>query len=291
MQSDITERKALSIRTRRRLAVAFSQAASYIFLTAGALFMLIPFIWMLSTSLKIPQEVFRWPPQWIPTSMHFANYTEVIERIRFFSYALNTLKIASIVTIGQLATSSLAGYAFARLRFPGRNALFLIYLATMMIPGHVVMIPNFIVMRYLGWVDSHLGLTIPFLTTAFGTFLMRQFFLAFPSDLEDAAKLDGCSPFAFYWRILLPLSKPIMATLGVMTFQWVWNDFQWPLIMISTESKRTLQVGLSYLSSQYYTDWTILMASSVLTLLPIILLFFIAQNSFVQSIKLTGLKG
>ena len=142
---------------------------------------------------------------------------------------------------------SLAGYAFARIKFPGRDTLFVMYLVTMMVPATVTMIPNFIIMSRLGWVDTHLGLIIPALGSAFGTFLMRQFFLSFPADLEDAAKLDGCNPFSFYWRILLPNSKPIMATLGVMTFQWVWNDFQWPLIMINSESKRTLQVGLSYL--------------------------------------------
>lgn len=291
MEISIEKMRHLWLPTGKQLSILYRKGISYIFLGAGAVLMLVPFIWMVSTSLKMPHEVFSWPPQWIPNGLHWENYLQVISRIKFPTYAFNTFKIASIVTIGQLVTCSLAGYAFARLRFPGRNVLFLAYLATMMIPGHVVMIPNFIIMRKLGWVDSHLSLTIPFLTSAFGTFMMRQFFLTFPSELEDAAKLDGCTPFSFYWRILLPLSKPILATLGVMTFQWVWNDFQWPLIMISSESKRTLQVGLSYLSSQYYTDWTILMASSVLSLLPIIILFFLAQNYFVQSIKLTGLKG
>jgi multiple sugar transport system permease protein len=291
MRHFFEEKWGISIHIKKNVFNIYRMGISYIFLSGGAILMLIPFIWMLSTSFKIPHEVFSWPPQWIPNTLHWDNYLQVITRINFPTYAFNTFKIASFVTIGQLVTCSLAGYAFARIRFPGRNFLFLAYLATIMIPGHVVIIPNFIIMRMLGLVDTHMGLTLPFLTSAFGTFLMRQFFLSFPSELEDAAKLDGCSPFSFYWLILLPLSKPILATLGVMTFQWVWNDFQWPLIMISSESKRTLQVGLSYLSSQYYTDWTILMASSVLSLLPIILLFFLAQNYFVQSIRLTGLKG
>jgi len=153
------------------------------------------------------------------------------------------------------------------------------------------LIPNFITIRRLGLVDSHLGLVLPQLTSAFGVFLLRQFFLSFPSELEDAAKLDGCNPLQTFYLIILPLSKPILATLAVMTFQNIWNDFLWPLVMLSSEPKRTLAVGLSYLIGQYSTDWQILMAGSVLTVLPIILLFFIAQKSFVESIKLSGLKG
>ena len=161
----------------------------------------------------------------------------------------------------------------------------------MMVPAAVTLIPNFIVMSRIGLVDNHLGLILPFVGSAYGTFLMRQFFLSFPDELEDAAKLDGCNPLDFYYHILLPNSRPILATLGLMTFQWAWNDFLWPLIMINSESQRTLQVGLSYLRNEHYIDWTLLMAASVLTNLPILALFFIAQKQFVQSIKLSGLKG
>jgi multiple sugar transport system permease protein len=185
----------------------------------------------------------------------------------------------------------MAGYAFAKLRFPGRNKLFIAYLATMMVPGVVIIIPNFVVMRHLGWLDSHKALIIPALTSAYGTFLMRQFFLTFPTELEDAAKLDGCNPITFYWHILLPNSKPILATLGILTFQNIWNDFLWPLIILSSQEKRTLQVGLSYLQNANYADWTLLMAGSVITILPLIVLFFFAQRYFIQSIKLSGLKG
>lgn len=253
--------------------------------------MVMPFIWMVFTSLKTPEQVFIWPPKMFPTELHWENFKTVLSRINFTRYTLNTLKIALIVTASQLFTCSLSGYAFARLRFPGREALFIAYLATMMIPFQATMIPNFILMRVLGLVDTHTGLILPSLTSAFGTFLMRQFFLTFPSELEDAAKLDGCNPLYFYWRILLPLAKPILATLAVMTFQGTWNDFLWPLIMISNPVKRTLQVGLSYLISPYATDWPILMAGAIMTLLPIIILFFFAQNYFVQSVKMTGIKG
>jgi ABC-type glycerol-3-phosphate transport system permease component len=161
----------------------------------------------------------------------------------------------------------------------------------LMVPAAVTMIPNFILMSRLKLVDTHLGLVLPFIGSAYGTFLMRQFFLNFPGDLEDAARLDGCNPLGFFYHILLPNSKPILATLGLMTFQWAWNDFQWPLIMIRSDSVRTLQVGLSYLQNEHYINWTLLMAASVLTNLPIIILFFITQKQFVESIKLTGMKG
>lgn len=253
--------------------------------------MIVPFLWMVSTSLKPLEQVFVYLPQWIPRPIMWQNYVELLQRVPFGAYALNTVKIAVSITLGQLFTCSLAGYAFARLRFPGRDVLFLGYLATMMIPGQVTMIPLFIIMRELHWIDTHNALIVPGLTSAFGTFLMRQFFLTFPADLEDAAKLDGCNPFDIYWRILLPLSRPILATLGVATFMGVWNDFLWPLIMINTEGKRTLTLGLASLVGQYTTDWTYLMAGSVMMLLPILIVFFIAQKYFVQGIRLTGMKG
>lgn len=274
---------------------SFSKAAiktiSLTFLVFGAVTMLIPFVWSVLTSLKTEENLFSHSAFWIQWPPDFSSYKAIWERIPLLSYAGNTLKVALIVTVGQLATSSLAGFAFARLKFPGRDKLFFFYIATMMIPGMVLLIPNFIVMKYLGAIDSHWALILSAVGSAFGTFLMRQFFLSFPSELEDAAKLDGCNPLGFYWYILLPNSKPILTTLGIMAFQGIWNDFQWPLIVLNSESKRTLQLGLSYLMSEYYTDWTLLMAGAVLTLLPIVVLFFTVQKYFVQSFKYTGLKG
>ncbi|MFW5713662.1 MAG: carbohydrate ABC transporter permease [Brevefilum sp.] len=271
--------------------LTFKKALIHLFLIMGAAIMVVPFVWSFLTSFKSASDVFSRPPFWIPFPPDFSAYVEIMEKLPFMKYALNTLKISVLVTLGQLFTCSLAGYAFAKIRFPGREKLFIAYIATLMIPGAVVMIPNFIVMRNLGWVDTHTALIVPAIGSAYGTFMMRQFFLTFPNELEDAAKLDGCSPPKFYWYILLPNAQPILATLGVMAFQGTWNDFQWPLIILNSESKRTLQIGLSFLTSEFHTDWTILMAGSVLTILPIIVLFFIAQKYFVQSIKLTGLKG
>ncbi|MFA5837498.1 MAG: carbohydrate ABC transporter permease [Bellilinea sp.] len=267
------------------------QAIAVTLLVFGAITMIIPFIWSVVTSLKSAENIFSHSAFWIQFPPDFSAYKQIWERIPLLLYAGNTLKVALIVTVGQLATSSLAGYAFARLKFPGRDKLFFVYIATMMIPGMVLLIPNFVVMRNLGAINTHWALILSAVGSAFGTFLMRQFFLSFPSELEDAAKLDGCNPFMFYWHILLPNSKPILTTLGLMAFQNIWNDFQWPLIVLNDESKRTLQLGLSYLMSEYYTDWTLLMAGAIITLLPIILLFFAVQKYFVQSFKFTGLKG
>jgi multiple sugar transport system permease protein len=264
---------------------------SITFLVFAAITMLIPFLWSVITSLKSAENIFSHTAFWIQFPPDFSAYKQVWNRVPLLLYAGNTLKVASIVTIGQLATSSLAGYAFARLKFPGRDKLFFIYIATMMIPGMVLLIPNFMVMKYIGALDTHWALILSAVGSAFGTFLLRQFFLSFPTELEDAAKLDGCNPFMFYWYILLPNSKPIMTTLGLMAFQFIWNDFQWPLIVLNSPSKRTLQLGLSYLINEYYTDWTLLLAASVLTLIPIMVLFFAVQKYFVQSFKFTGLKG
>lgn len=263
----------------------------YLFLTLGALIMIVPFVWMLSTSLKDQPQLFAWPPNWIPNPFVWKNYTDVFSRINFGLYGLNTLKITTIVTLARLVLCSMAGYAFARMKFPGKDFLFLLTLATMMISSQITLIPNFVIMRYLGLVNTHLGVILPQIADGFSIFLMRQFFLTFPYELEDAAKLDGCNPFMFYLRILIPNSKPILATLAVMTFQGVWNDFLWPLVMLTSPEKRTLSVGLSYLVGQYTTRWDLQMAGSVLTVLPILVLFFLLQKYFVQSIKMTGLKG
>ena len=282
---------AVSSSRGHRRKFSAGKLLSYILLTLGALIMIVPFIWMVSTSLKSQQQLFAWPPNWIPNPFVWSNYSEVFSRINFSLYGLNTLKITVAVTVGRLILCSMAGYGFARMNFPGKNFLFLLTLATMMISSQITIIPNFVIMRYLGLVDTHLGVILPQLADGFSIFLMRQFFLTFPYELEDAAKLDGCDPLMFYIRILIPNSKPILATLAVMTFQGVWNDFLWPLVMLTSPGKRTLAVGLSYLVGQYTTRWDLQMAGSVLTVLPILVLFFLLQKYFVQSIKMTGLKG
>ncbi|GAP12857.1 ABC-type sugar transport system, permease component [Longilinea arvoryzae] len=260
-------------------------------LTIGAITMILPFVWSLLTSLKSSENVFAHSAFWIQFPPDFSAYKQIWQKVPILTYTLNTLKVSLIVTVGQLLTSSLAGYAFAKLKFPGRDKLFVFYLATMMIPGTVLLIPNFVIMSKIGAVNTHWALILSAVGSVYSTFLMRQFFQSFPSELMDAAKLDGCNPFGFYWNILLPNSKPIFTTLGLMAFQGIWNDFQWPLIVLNDQKLRTLQVGLSYLNSEFYTDWNLLMAGSILTMLPILILFFCVQKYFVQSFKLTGLKG
>src|SRR3989338_3094463 len=249
----------------------------YAFLIVGALTMLAPFLWMISTSLKMPGEVFSyqkpWWYDWVPTSFVWQNYTKAFKVIPFARFYLNSIFVAVLTTFGQVATSALSAYAFARLRFPGRDKLFFAYLATMMIPGAVTMIPVFILLQQLGWIDSYKAVILPGIFTAYGTFMLRQFFLTLPKDLEDAAKIDGCGYFGIFWKIVLPLSKPALATLTTFTFMGSWMNFMWPLIVMNTEQKFPLPVGLAYFQTLHRTDWTLLMAGSLMMILPILIVF------------------
>ena len=416
---------AAESKRRKRKIGTVKKVFSYILLSLIGCAMLLPFLWMLSTSLKEPGDVFTYPPKWIPTKNYIKlesgvppvevsvlekaweveviekgspdqglrktvregavsirksipekaeKYRKLIERIpgipkkyyielesegresivqvsvlektckveviqdgsphqglkktltegevltrivpvwknypeawnaitidvRFFGihitqgflmFYLNSLLVAVCTTSGQILTASLAGYAFARLKFPGRDKLFLAYLATMMIPGAVTMIPVFILMKHIAWVDTYRSLIIPSMFTAYGTFLLRQFFMTIPGDLEDAAKIDGCSLFGIYWRIILPLSKPALATLTTFTFIGSWNNFMWPLIMINSMEKKTLPIGLASFQGLYSTDWTLLMAASVMVVLPLIIVFVFNQKFFVEGIRLGAIKG
>ncbi|MDF2958603.1 MAG: araQ [Paenibacillus sp.] len=265
--------------------------AAHLILGLGALTMIFPFLWTLSTSFKHINEVFVFPPTFFGERIQWENYLRISDRFPFDIYFVNSLKITVVVVIAQLITSSMAGFVFARLRFRGRDLLFGLYLATMMIPAQVTIIPNFIVMRSYGLVDTHMSLILPHLVSAFGTFLLRQFFLAIPTALEDAAKIDGCTPFGTYWRIFVPLSKPAMATLGVFVSMGTWNDFLGPLVFINTQAKMTLPLGLASMQGLYSTDWPVLMAGTVLSLMPVIAIFLLAQDFFIKGVTLSGLKG
>jgi multiple sugar transport system permease protein len=235
--------------------------------------------------------VFVYPPEWLPNPVIWSNYADVVRIMPFLRYALNTAFVAGSVTFLQLAVSSLAAYAFARLHFPGRDRLFLAYLATLMVPGQVTLIPNFLIIKYLGWIDTYQALIIPQVFSAFGTFLLRQFFLTIPRELEDAARIDGAGAFGIYRQIILPLSGPALATLAVFTFTAQWNNFLWPLIVINDAQMRTLTVGLRALVGQYTVQYQLLMAGSVISLVPILVVFLFAQRAFVRGIALTGLGG
>jgi len=268
------------------------QIGIYALVACGGALMIVPFLWMLSTSLKTTAQSMAFPPEWWPRPFIWENYTQIYEYMPFFTFLFNSVKITFFVLVGQLLTCSLAGYAFAKLRFPGRRPLFLILLSTMMIPSQVTLIPVFIIMKFLGWINTHYALIVPaFFGSVFGTFLLRQFFLGLPNDLEDAARIDGCSPFGIYWRIMLPLAKPSLATLGIFTFMGTWNDFMRPLIYLSDMDKMTLPVGLALLSNHQDIRIPLIMAGAVLSLLPILVLYIFGQKYFVQGIALTGMKG
>lgn len=264
---------------------------AHFFLAIGGLGMVIPFLWMLSTSLKNDQQAYIFPPIWIPDPVVFANYKTVWEALPFDRFLINSIVVALLVTLGQLTTCAMGAFAFARLRFPGREKLFLLYLGTMMIPFQVTMIPVFILVKYLQWLDTYQGLIIPSLFSAYGTFLLRQFFMSIPSELEDAAKIDGCSYVRIFWNIILPLSKPALATLGIFVFMWSWNNFLWPLLIVNSLEMKTLPLGLSYFLGQYTIYWNLLMAGTTIALVPVLVVFFFAQRYFVAGITLTGLKG
>jgi len=268
------------------------QFAIYLIVAVGGALMIVPFLWMLSTSLKTTVQSMAFPPEWWPRPFVWENYTRIYEYMPFFTFLFNSVKIVFFVLVGQLLTCSLAGYAFAKLRFPGRKTLFLVLLSTMMIPSQVTLIPVFVIMKFLGWINTHYALIVPaFFGSVFGTFLLRQFFLGLPNDLEDAARIDGCSPFGIYWRIMLPLAKPSLATLAIFTFMGTWNDFMRPLIYLSDMEKMTLPVGLALLSNHQDIRIPLIMAGAMLSLLPILILYIFGQKYFVRGIALTGMKG
>lgn len=266
--------------------------ASHAALWALGLLFFLPFYWLVMTSLKSDTEVFAMPPVWVPQTLLWGNFLRAVHYVPFFLYLKNTVVICVLSVIGTLFSSSLVAYSFARIRWPGRDVLFLVLLATMMLPGQVTMIPVFAIFRSLGWIDTIKPLVVPsFLGSAFFIFMLRQFFMTIPLELSDAARIDGCTEWGIYQRIILPLSRPALATVGLFTFIGAWNDFNGPLIYLNDESKATLSLGLQQFVSQHGAEWSLLMAASTLMTIPIILIFFFAQRTFVEGITLTGVKG
>lgn len=280
-----------------KLSSLLKKACIYIFLIVGGATMITPFIWMLSTSLKSYSSVFIFnikDIQWLPHPIYWKNYIDVWKVVPFARFYANSVFVVVLVTLGQVATSAAAAYAFARLRFPGRDKIFFAYLATMMIPGSVTMIPVFALMRTFGWIDTYKALIIPAIFSAYGTFLLRQFFMTIPRDLEDAAKIDGCSLWGIFWRVIMPLSHTAIATLTIFVSLGNWVSFMWPLLVTNSIEKRTLPVGLAYFQELYQyaqPDWGLLMAGSLVTMVPVIIVFLFNQRFFVEGIKLTGMKG
>ena len=275
---------------RGAVARRFLQHAGvYAFLVAAAAVVLLPYYWMLTSSLAPGGQTFSAGLRFLPEEVRWQNYLDVLLKYHLDRWLLNSTIVAVFETAGVLVTSILAGYAFGRLRFWGRDALFFVYLATLMIPGQVTLIPSFLVIRYLGLINTYQGLIIPKLCGFFGVFLMRQFFLSFPPELEDAACIDGSGRLRTLWQIVLPLSRPAVAALSIFAFTGSWNDFLWPLVVVGSERLKTVQLGLAAMKSET-TDWGLLMAAAVLSALPLLVLYALLQRHFIRGITTTGLK-
>ncbi len=280
-------------RRSRRLPKAARRFLIYAVFVVLALVMLLPFWWMLSTSLKTHQYILHTPPELIPNPLSFESYTQLAETVNLGRTFFNSLFVSVVGTAAQVMLASMAAYAFSRMRWRGRNVVFTLYLATMMIPSVVLVIPQFIVVRTLGWTNTYLALIVPPLFNAFGTFLLRQAFLALPRDFEEAAFIDGANHFTVFWRVLLPLVKPSLATLIVLSFMGLWNSYLWPLFVARTDAVKTLPVVLGELQGgpQALTQWNLVMAGAVISVLPILIAYLLAQKWFVQSVVSNGIKG
>ena len=276
--------------TRQRIT---RKALAYAALLAVAVVALVPFAWMLSTSFKSVKELFIFPPKWIPDKLLFSNYTDLWKLFPMSRWLWNSFYITTLITVGVLATSALSAYAFARIDFPGRELIFYGFLATLMIPDMVYLVPKFALIQKLNWYNTHTALIVPALASAFGVFLLRQFFLTIPKELEEAARIDGAGHWRIFTRIVLPLAGPALATLAVFTFIGTWNDFINPLLFLDDVKLYTAQLGLSYLKDQHSSivNYNRQMAGDVITLIPMIVVFVAAQKYYVRGIALTGTKG
>lgn len=279
--------------TARRGSIRWGRIAAYGLMLFIVAVMILPFVWMLSTSLKSQEYILQATPQFIPNPLTTESYTLLAERINLPRAFFNSLFTAVAGTVGQIIIAAMAAYAFARMEWRGRDVVFLLYLATMMIPSVVLVIPQFILVRSLGWVNSYAALIVPALFSAFGTFLLRQSFKGLPKDFEEAAFVDGASHFTIFWRIILPLSQPALATLAVFSFMGLWNAYLWPLFAARREEVMTLPVMLATLQAgpRALTEWNIVMAGAVITVLPILLVYLLAQRWFVRGIVASGIKG
>jgi ABC-type glycerol-3-phosphate transport system permease component len=268
------------------------RALIYLLLILGALFIFVPLAWTLSTSLKTEAQTLAYPPTWIPNPIQWRNYPDALTARPFDRYYMNTFIITILSVIGQVLSSALVAYGFARFRFPGRNVLFMLVLSTLMIPFHLLIIPRFILFKYLGWLDTLLPLIVPnFFGGAFSIFLLRQYFQTIPLELDEAAKIDGASPWQIFWQILLPLAKPALGAVAVFEFMSSWQDFMGPLIYLSSDRNYTVSVGLAAFRNDYFTAWHLYMAAAAVAMVVPLIVFFLAQRYFISGVALTGSGG
>ncbi len=292
-QSPAIHRPVTTQHTKARNSQRLWTAMILAILIAGSFVMLLPFVWLVSSSLKPLEKVFIFPPQWIPNPPQWQNYVDALVYKPFGTYLFNTMRIIVLNEIAILLSASFCGYGFARIRFPGRDFWFALVLVTLMVPYFVLMVPQFIMFSRFGWVDTFLPLTFPFFFGggAFNIFLFRQFFRSLPEELADAGRIDGTSEYGIYWKIMLPLCKPALATVAIFTFLAGWNDFIGPLLYLRSDYNFTVAIGLATFRSAMSTQWHLLMAASTAMILPVILLFFFAQRYFVEGLVMTGIKG
>nr|WP_218147521.1 carbohydrate ABC transporter permease [Desemzia incerta] len=273
----------------RKRQQKLNRLITYLLLIGVSIVLLAPLFWMVFTSLKPMEEVVKLPPSFFPETLQWSNYTETIESFPFFKYAGNTLFITFFVVLGNVVSNSFIAYGFAKIEFPGKNLLFSLVLATMMIPSFVTMIPQYVLFTKIGWVGTYLPLIVPsFFGSAFNIFLMRQFYLSINDELIEAAQIDGANHLFVWSRLMVPLTKPALITIGITSFNGAWNDFLGPLLYIHDEDMYTLQIGLQTFQSQSSTQWNYLMAGATLVMIPTVLLFFFAQKYFIQGMDLTG---
>ncbi|NLK07531.1 MAG: carbohydrate ABC transporter permease [Firmicutes bacterium] len=269
-----------------------AQLVSHLILVFFGLMFILPLVTMLTTAVKPDRQIFAWPPVWIPHPRVWGNFPRALTFVPMLLYAKNTIIITALNVVGVLISSPLVAYGLARIDWQGRNILFLLIVSTMMVPYQVTMIPVYLLFNSLGWINTYLPLVVPsFFGNAFFIFLLRQFFMTIPGELSDAARIDGCSELGIYRRIILPLAKPSLAVVALFQFIWVWNDFLGPLIYLKDQTRYTLSLGLQQFQSGYQTEWALLMASATMMTMPIIILFFFTQRTFIQGITLTGIKG
>jgi multiple sugar transport system permease protein len=285
-----------TVKRRPLLAAAQRRRIWKLLYTLGAclvgMLMLLPFIWMLSASFKRESEIFVYPIQWIPQSWEFRNYLEVwTGRAPFGLFYLNSISVAVWTVIGQVLTSAMAAYAFARINFRGRNAVFLLYLATMIIPPQVTLIPKFILFNWMGLLDTHLSVILPGVFSAFGVFMLRQFFVALPFELSESARIDGAGEFRIWWQIIMPLAKPAVASLIILAFVWTWNDYMTPLVFLRSKELYTIPLGLDYFMDDVGTEYSLIMAAAVSAVVPLVLVYLAGQKFFIESIAASGIKG
>ena len=276
---------------RKKVVLSPSKFLIYLMITLGALVFFLPVIYMLSSSLKLSNDIFKVPFQWIPSPVVPENYTEAMKIAPFGRYFLNSLIVGVFTTLLNVFFAALTGFGFAKYNFWGKNVLFIAILGTLMIPFQAIMVPLFIIVRNFGWLNSYLGLIIPWSISAFGVFLMRQFILSIPDELLDAARIDGDTEFGIFWHIILPLSKTPLVTLAIFTFLDSWNNLLWPLIIITNPQMRTVSLGLTEFQTLHGTSYNLLMAGSTIATIPILVMFIFLQRYFIRGVVLSGLKG